>query len=140
MGIGEPLRPGSKEPVHASLVAGVPDDRVPVGVEDQRACTDAKHTVEFGQCSIQVGDVLVHLSGNRHVEGFIPEWERHSVCLYEAYLLPDGWVGAARSAEGEHAVADLQASHMTRRADLLGHLSHQQARPRSDVEDSLTWS
>jgi len=41
--------------------------------------------------------------------------------------------------EDKHGVADVQAGDVPGRADRLGHLGDQQARPGADIEDALAW-
>jgi hypothetical protein len=69
--VGEPLHPCRKEPLHPLVISCIPDDGIPVSVEDERASAAAEDPKEFGECGLGIGDVLVDLSRDGRVEGLI---------------------------------------------------------------------
>lgn len=53
---------------HSGRVAGMPKNRVPIGIDDCRAAARAEHTMQFGQGGLDVGNKFVYLRGNRQIK------------------------------------------------------------------------
>ena len=71
--VGEPCPPCIKELAHPLGIVGMPDNGVPVGVQDKRPPPRAEDSIQLGECVGQVSDVLIDLYGYSRVEGRIGE-------------------------------------------------------------------
>jgi hypothetical protein len=137
MRVGEALRPRLDDRVHAPAVLGVPDQRVPIGVEDNEPAPWTQDAVGLAKGLVDVIEVLVDLSGRECVEGCIVERERASVTVTEREAVAVRGSLAVLLGDGEHVSADVDAGDVSVRCDVLGEFNGQVSWAGPDVEDPL---
>src|SRR5713101_11794 len=130
--VGQMLVPGREHAPHPLGIARMPNDRLPVGVDDERAAAWPQDPAQLPQRRLEIGDVLIHLRCDRDVE--LAVVERQQGCVTEQKLDP---IATARPSEREHALTDVDSTDTSRCADHVGHFRGHEARPASDVEHAL---
>jgi hypothetical protein len=136
MRIDQVLLPDGQHARHAPVVTGAPDDRVPVGVQQEHPAAGTQHPVDLGERARDVLDVLEHLRRDGGVEGRLGKGKLVRTRL--AQLDP----GAARLAgtrlgERQHALADVGPADQTVGADRGRDLGRQQPWAGADVDHVL---
>src|SRR5215471_309145 len=129
--------PGSQDPSCPRLVPSGPDQRVPVGVEENEPATRPKHPSQLPEDTINVVDVLDHLRRDDGVEASIGKGELG--CIADNDIDPVAHPGLVRTprCDGVHVCTNVEGRNLPGRSDLDCQLAGEDARSRSEIEDHL---
>jgi hypothetical protein len=113
----------------------VPDDRIPICIDDQHSPARTQDAMQLSQRDANVTDVLVNLRRDAHIELFVAEQEPSSVTWPEVHPRP---VCAPSLSRSEEALTDISATDSPGGSNCIAHFAYQEPRPCSDVDDTLT--
>jgi hypothetical protein len=127
---------GRQHAGHPFIVTGPPDDRVPVGVEQEDAPARAQHAPDLVESAGHVVDVLEDLGRHHGVERGVGVGQVVRISGSELDRGTARHLGAG-VCDRQHAVAHVDSADPAGRTHLRGHLRHQQAGADADIENAL---
>jgi len=134
-GVRITAHPQDEEPLHALAIARMPDERVPIGIDHNRAGARAQHAGKLAHRDIEIRNEEIHLNSGCNIDARVRTRQRSSIGQAK-FDLPE--TCAPRACDIQHRLARVDGNDPALRADLPRHFEREITRPAADVEHGLT--